>query len=62
MAKRNPSIVIEARSSSLSLAESNESNGAAAAVVQRHEELNNGHFGVCGTAPLFHHHYGQHNT
>ena len=30
-AKRNPSIVIEARSSSLSLAESNESHGATAA-------------------------------
>ena len=38
LAKRNPSIVIEARSSSLSLAESNESNGAA--VVHRQEELN----------------------
>ena len=33
-AKRNPSIVIEARSSSLSLAESNESHGATA-VAQR---------------------------
>ena len=32
-AKRNPSIVIEARSSSLSLAESNESHGAAAAAA-----------------------------
>ena len=32
-AKRNPSIVIEARSSSLSLAESNESHGATAAAA-----------------------------
>ena len=42
-AKRNPSIVIEAKSSSLSLAESNDSN------EKRQEELN-GRFGVCGTA------------
>ena len=38
MMKRNPSIVIEARSSSLSLAESSESNGATAA--PRQEKLN----------------------
>ena len=38
-AKRNPSIVIEARSSSLSLAESNESHGAAAAAAAQRSGL-----------------------
>lgn len=46
LAKRNPSIVIEARSSSLSLAESNESNGAAVVhsylVVQRNNSVGGG--------------------